>query len=79
MEENLHERIVTNPKIMAGKPIIRGTRIAVDGIIRLLAQGLTVEEILKDYPHLTKEDIAAALSYAAEVMRGENVFPVSVH
>ena len=54
-------------KVMVGKPVIRGTRISVEQILRLLAQGLTFEEILKDYPHLTKEDIVAALIYAAKV------------
>ena len=52
---------------MVGKPVIRGTRISVEQILRLLAKGLTFEEILKDYPHLTKEDIVVALIYAAKV------------
>jgi len=66
-EEELLKRIVVDPKVMVGKPVIRGTRISVEQILRLLAQGLTFEEILKDYPHLTKEDIVAALIYAAKV------------
>ena len=66
-EEELLKRIVVDPKVMVGKPVIRGTRISVEQILRLLAKGLTFEEILKDYPHLTKEDIVAALIYAAKV------------
>jgi len=66
-EEELLKRIVVDPKVMVGKPVIRGTRISVEQILRLLAQGLTFEDILKDYPHLTKEDIVAALIYAAKV------------
>lgn len=57
-------RITIDPKIMVGKPVISGTRIPVDLIIKKLAQGETKEEILQDYPHLTGEDIQAALWYS---------------
>jgi len=77
-EEELLKRIVVDPKVMVGKPVIRGTRISVEQILRLLAQGLTFEEILKDYPHLTKEDIVAALIYAAKVTGMEEVYPITV-
>ena len=70
------ERIVVNPKIMAGKPVIRGTRIPVDAIIRRLAEGMSVKEILEEYPNLSKEDIKAALEYAAKVVSGEEVIPL---
>lgn len=53
-EERLLNRIVVNPKVMAGKPVIKGTRIPVEQVLRLLAQGLSFDEILKDYPHLKK-------------------------
>nr|NIT55163.1 DUF433 domain-containing protein [Fodinibius sp.]NIV10123.1 DUF433 domain-containing protein [Fodinibius sp.]NIY23747.1 DUF433 domain-containing protein [Fodinibius sp.] len=53
------QRITTDSKIMLGKPVIKGTRITVELILRKLSQGLTVEEILDGYPHLTKEDILA--------------------
>ena len=62
------ERIVTDPKILVGKPVIKGTRIPVDMIVRLLAQGMTQGNILKDYPNLKKEDIKAALEYSAHVL-----------
>lgn len=77
-EEELLERIVVNPKIMVGKPVIRGTRITVEYVLTLLAQGLSVEEILKDYPHLTSDDVSAVLLYAAKVTGREEVYPVTV-
>jgi uncharacterized protein (DUF433 family) len=76
VEEKLLNRIVVNPKVMTGKPIIKGTRIPVEQILRLLAQGLTFDDILKDYPHLKKEDITAALLYAAKVMGREEIYPI---
>ena len=76
METKLLERIVIDPEVMAGKPIIKGTRIPVDLIVRLVAQGMSFEEILEDYPHLIKEDIQAALAYAADVVGQEEVFPL---
>lgn len=76
METELQKRITINPKVMVGKPVIRGTRIPIETIIKLLAQGMTEEEILEDYLNLKKEDIRAALSYVAEIIRGEDVFPL---
>jgi len=77
-EERLLNRIVVNPKVMAGKPIIKGTRIPVEQVLRLLAQGLSFDEILKDYPHLKKDEIMAALLYAAKIMGKEEVYPLTV-
>lgn len=77
-EEELSERIVVDPKVMVGKPVIRGTRVTVEFVLTLLAQGLTVDEILKDYPHLTRDDIAAVLLYAAKVTGRDEVYPVTV-
>lgn len=65
------ERITVNPKILGGKPIIRGTRISVEFILNLLASNVSVMEILEDYPHLTPEDIQACLSYAARSLKNE--------
>lgn len=76
-EENLLNRIVINPKVMTGKPIIKGTRIPVEQVLKLLAQGLSFDEILKDYPHLKKDDIMAALLYAAKVMGKEEIYPLT--
>jgi len=78
MPTNFLERIIIDPEIMAGKPVIRGTRIPVDLLIKLVAQGLSLEEIIKDYPHITKEDIQAALLYGSEVVANEDVFPLEV-
>jgi uncharacterized protein (DUF433 family) len=76
-EEELIERIVVNPKIMGGKPIIKGTRITVEHVLKLLAQGLSSEQILKDFPHLTRNDIAAVLLYAAKTASEEEIYPLT--
>ncbi|MBI2145420.1 DUF433 domain-containing protein [Candidatus Woesearchaeota archaeon] len=68
-------RIVVDPKVMAGKPIIRGTRVPVDAILQRIAEGMTFEEVLQDYPNITREDIKAALEYSANVVRGEDIIP----
>lgn len=63
-----HPRIEIDPDIMVGKPVIRGTRITVELIVRLFADGYTLADILDDYPHLTAEDVHAALAYAADAV-----------
>ena len=63
--------IERNPEIMQGKPIIKDTRITVELVMRKLADGYNIEDILKSYPHLTKEQILAALEYAAELIANE--------
>ncbi len=69
MERNqLLERIALNPKVMVGKPVIRGTRLTVQYILNLLAHGATVDEILLEYKGLTEEDILACLLYASETL-----------
>jgi uncharacterized protein (DUF433 family) len=64
-------RITANPNILGGKPIIKGTRLSVEFILELLASDVSEEEILEDYPHLTKDDIHACLKYAARSYRNE--------
>ncbi|OYT55084.1 MAG: antitoxin [Candidatus Altiarchaeales archaeon ex4484_2] len=71
MEEQLRNRIVVNPGVMAGKPVIKGTRIPVDAIIHRIADGMSIDEIVEDYPNLKKEDVKAALEYSADLVRGE--------
>jgi uncharacterized protein (DUF433 family) len=61
----LSERIVVDPEVLAGKPVIRGTRLAVEFILGLLAAGQSEEDLLTNYPGLTREDILACLSYAS--------------
>ncbi len=77
-EEERLERIVVNPKIMGGKPIVKGTRITVEQVLKLLAQGLSSNEIVKDHPHLTKDDISAVLLYAAKTAGEEEIYPVTI-
>lgn len=68
MERKLLERIEVDLKVTLGKPVIKGTRIPVELILRKLSEGATVEELLDAYPNLCCEDIQAALAYAAEVL-----------
>lgn len=70
------ERIITDPEILVGKPVIRGTRIAVEFVIDLLAQGWIETEILRNYPGLTHDDIQACLAYASNVLHSERVYPL---
>jgi len=65
------DRVIIDPEIMHGKPVIKGTRIPVYIILNLLAGGLSEEEVLREYPDLTKEDIHACLEYAAELAQEE--------
>lgn len=74
MLDYLKDRIVTNPEVMVGKPVIKGTRITVDLILRLLSQGQRIEDILENYPQLKEEDIYAALHYADDLMQEERIF-----
>jgi uncharacterized protein (DUF433 family) len=67
-DEDLRTRIVIDPRVMVGKPCIRGTRIPVRTIVNLLAHGATSEEILGEYPRLAREDILACLLYAADIL-----------
>jgi uncharacterized protein (DUF433 family) len=68
-----YEKIEINPNIMFGKPVIKGTRITVEQILRKLAGGMTVEEIITDHPHLRKEDILAAQEFAADYLADEEI------
>ncbi len=74
--EELLNRITINPRVMAGKPVIRGTRITVDLILELLAAGMKPEEIAEDYK-ITIEDVRAALLYAAKILGREEILIAS--
>jgi len=74
--EDLLERIIINPKIMVGKPVIRGTRLSVEYILGLLAHGTTMEEILQEYPGLEKEDIFACLLFASKTLEDASFVPL---
>lgn len=69
--------ITSDPKVMLGKPVIKGTRITVEHILEEMAAGQTIDELLDAYPHLTREGIQAALTFAAESVRHERVFSIS--
>ena len=73
---NWQERIVVNPDILVGKPVVKGTRLAVEFIVDLLAQGWSESEILRNYPGLTHEDILACLGYASAILHAEKVYPL---
>lgn len=68
-----HERIEMNPDIMAGKPVIRGTRVPVEMVLRKLGTGMTPEAIVADHPRLTLDDIRAAQAFAADYLADEEV------
>jgi len=72
------DRIIVDPKILVGKPIIKGTRIAVEFLLELFAEGWNLDEILKNYPQLTVDDVHAALHYATDVLKQERVYPLTV-
>lgn len=74
--EELMDRITIDPQIMVGKPVIKGTRITVNLIVQLLANGETETEILEEYPDLKKEDVKAALLYASECLDHEEIIPL---
>jgi len=74
--EQWKNRITIDPNILAGKPIVKGTRISVELILDLLANGWTTETILENYPQLKKEDIIAVLKYATEILKEERVYPL---
>jgi len=73
---NWRERIVSDPNILVGKPVIKGTRISVELILGWLANGWTYEQLLEAYPYITREDILAVLAFAAERLREEEYLPL---
>lgn len=72
------ERIIVDPNVLVGKPVIKGTRIAVEFVVDLLGRGWTVEDVLAEYDHLTREDIQACLAYASEILKTERVYLLPV-
>ncbi|MEW6358030.1 MAG: DUF433 domain-containing protein [Planctomycetota bacterium] len=76
-DEQLMERISINPKVMVGKPVIKGTRLTVEHILNLLAHGATVQEILDEYAGLTKEDIQACLLFASRSLEDLAFMPLT--
>ena len=74
----MFERIASDPKILGGKPCIKGTRISVELLLELVAQGASRADILKAYPHLAKEDVEQALRYAARFLENEVVITAEI-
>lgn len=68
------ERIVVDPDVLVGKPIVKGTRIAVEFVIDLLASGWSQQDILREYDHLAPEDIQACLAYASDILKSERIY-----
>ncbi len=68
-----HERIEINPEVMGGKPVIRGTRVPVETVLRKLGAGMTPDAILADHPRLTREDVLAAQAFAADYLADEDL------
>jgi uncharacterized protein (DUF433 family) len=77
-ESQLLERISINPKVMVGKPIIKGTRLTVEYILNLLAHGSTPQEIIQEYGGLTQEDIQACLLFATRSLQNTDFMPLSL-
>ena len=71
---NWQDRITVDPQVLVGKPIIKGTRIAVELVVDLLGRGWTVDEVLREYDHLTLEDVQACLAYVSDVLKSERVY-----
>jgi uncharacterized protein (DUF433 family) len=71
------DRIELKPQVLCGKPVVKGTRISVEHVIKLLADGWSEADILRSYPHLTAEDVKACLAYAGDMLTNERVFPVA--
>jgi len=69
----MHERIESNPEIMGGKPVIRGTRVPVETILRKLGAGMSTEAVIADHPRLTPDDIRAAQAFAADYLADEEL------
>lgn len=76
--ETYNGLIEVNPKVMMGKPVIKGTRLTVELILQSLAAGETIENLLAAHPRLTKDGIYAALLFAADSLKGENIYPVAI-
>lgn len=70
---NWRDRITLDPKILVGKPIIKGTRISVEFVVDLLGRGWTTEQVLREYDHLKPEDVQACLAYASDILKSERV------
>jgi uncharacterized protein (DUF433 family) len=72
------DRIELDPEVLVGKPVVRGTRLAVEFVLEMIASGVSEQEVLANYPRLTHDDILACVAYAAEAIKSERVYPLAV-
>jgi uncharacterized protein (DUF433 family) len=77
-EALMTDRIVLDPAVLTGKPVNRGTRLSVEFVIGLLADGWSEADVLRNYPGITHEDVAACLGYARDLLRSEKVYPSAI-
>ena len=77
MSETLSNRITTDPDICHGKPVIRGLRYPVESMLELMASGMTIEELLQDYPDLEREDLLACINYAARLTQVKSIYRIA--
>ena len=73
----IQDYITSDPKVMLGKPVIKGTRITVESILEKLSEGEAFEDILEAHPHITLEGIRAALAFAAQNLKADTIYPVA--
>lgn len=73
-----HQYIEINPRIMMGKPVIKGTRVTVEQILENLSANSSIDDVLAAHPHLTKDQVHAALAFAAQTLRGDEIFPIAI-
>ena len=71
------DRISIDPEVLVGKPVIKGTRLSVEHVLRVLADGWSESDVLRSYPHLKQEDVKACLAYASDMLASERVYPLS--
>jgi len=71
------EHIELNPSVLSGKPVIKGTRLAVEHVLEMVAAGVSEADMLSNHPRLSHEAILACVAYAAEILRGERAFPIA--
>lgn len=71
-----HDRIAVDGDVLCGKPVVKGTRISVEFVIDLLGRGWTIEQVMKEYDHLTLDDIQSCLAYASDVLKSERLYVI---
>lgn len=74
---NWQDHITVDPAVLTGKPVVKGTRLAVGFVVGLLGQGWAVADIFRNYPGLTQDDIAACLIYASEILQSDKTYPAA--